>query len=232
VEINKVGLVSAMIGRELSSARERSTGFVEGQAQFGAEALQVSDLKVGFRVKNGRVSVKAGEIVGLAGLLGSGRTELARAVFGADVAEAGEIRLFGEKVTPRDPSEAIARGVGFCSEDRKVEGIVPDMSVAENLTLGVLPKLTRLGIVDEAERRQIVARFIKRLAIKTSNPDQKIRELSGGNQQKVLLARWLCANTRLLILDEPTRGIDVGAKADASSCSATAAPSPNSTAEP
>ncbi len=176
--------------------------------------LGVSGLKVGFRVKDVRVSVRAGEIVGLAGLLGSGRTETARAVFGADVAEAGELRLVGERLTPREPSEAIARGVGFCSEDRKLEGIVPDMSVAENLTLGVLPKLTHYGVVDEAERRRIVERFITRLSIKTSSPDQKVRELSGGNQQKVLLARWLCANPKLLILDEPTRGIDVGAKAE------------------
>jgi galactofuranose transport system ATP-binding protein len=124
------------------------------------------------------------------------------------------LRLVGERLTPREPSEAIARGVGFCSEDRKLEGIVPDMSVAENLTLGVLPKLTRYGVVDEAERRRIVERFITRLSIKTASPDQKIRELSGGNQQKVLLARWLCANPKLLILDEPTRGIDVGAKAE------------------
>ena len=213
-EIDKVSLVSAMIGRELSSARERSTGFRDGKAGAGAEVLVVNGLGVGFRVKNVRVSVRAGEIVGLAGLLGSGRTETARAVFGADVAEAGEMRIAGERARPREPSEAIALGVGFCSEDRKLEGIVPDMSVAENLTLGVLPKLTRYGVVDEAERRRIVERFIQRLSIKTSSPEQKIRELSGGNQQKVLLARWLCANPKLLILDEPTRGIDVGAKAE------------------
>ena len=212
--IDKVGLVSAMIGRELASSRARSTGFTEGRSRLGEEVLRVDGLKAGFRVKDARVNVRAGEIVGLAGLLGSGRTEVARAAFGADVAEDGQIYLVGERVSPRAPSEAIARGVGFCSEDRKIEGIVPDMSVAENLTLGVLPKLTRFGVVDEARRKAIVERFVERLAIKTSNPDQKIRELSGGNQQKVLLARWLCADPKLLILDEPTRGIDVGAKAE------------------
>ena len=104
--------------------------------------------------------------------------------------------------------------MGFCSEDRKVEGIVPDMSVRENLTLALLPQLSRSGVVDEARQREIVERFIARLGVKCSGPEQKIRELSGGNQQKVLLARWMCMNPKLLILDEPTRGIDVGAKAE------------------
>jgi ribose transport system ATP-binding protein len=104
--------------------------------------------------------------------------------------------------------------MGFCSEDRKLEGIIPDMSVRENLTLALMPQLARRGIVDEAKSREIVDHFIKRLGIRCSGPEQRIRELSGGNQQKVLLARWLCMNPKLLILDEPTRGIDVGAKAE------------------
>jgi ribose transport system ATP-binding protein len=105
-------------------------------------------------------------------------------------------------------------GVGYCSEDRKADGIVPDMSVGENITLAILPRLVAMGVVDESRQRAIVDRFMKRLAIKASGPEQKVRELSGGNQQKVLLARWLCADPKLLILDEPTRGIDVGAKAE------------------
>jgi len=158
--------------------------------------------------------VKAGQIVGLAGLLGSGRTEVARAIFGADPPGAGNIRLMGRDVAPREPAEAIALGVGYCSEDRKADGIIPDMSVRENITLGILPLLTKFGVVDEARQREIVDRFMSRLAIKASSAEQKIRELSGGNQQKVLLARWLCMDPKLLILDEPTRGIDVGAKAE------------------
>jgi ribose transport system ATP-binding protein len=110
--------------------------------------------------------------------------------------------------------DAIEHGIGFCTEDRKTEGIVPDLSVRENLTLALLPHLTRGGIVDEAEQSRVVDKFIKRLGVKCASPDQPIRELSGGNQQKVLLARWLCMNPKLLILDEPTRGIDVGAKAE------------------
>src|SRR6185295_6876006 len=112
------------------------------------------------------------------------------------------------------PADAIAKGLGYSPEDRKVEGIIPDMSVRENLTLALLPQLARSGIVDEARQREIVTRFIAMLGVKCSSPDQKIRELSGGNQQKVLLARWMCMNPKLLILDEPTRGIDVGAKAE------------------
>ena len=112
------------------------------------------------------------------------------------------------------PAEAIAAGLGFCTEDRKFEGIVPGLSVRENMTLAIMPRLTRGGLVDEARSRAIADRFIERLGIRCASPEQPIRELSGGNQQKVLLARWLCMNPRLLILDEPTRGIDVGAKAE------------------
>ena len=176
--------------------------------------LSAEGLQIGRKVRDARVEVRAGQIVGLAGLLGSGRTETARAIFGADPPDAGTIRLMGRDVVPKEPAEAIALGVGYCSEDRKADGIVPDMSVRENLTLGILPRLASMGVVDEARQRAIVEKFMARLAIKASSAEQKIRELSGGNQQKVLLARWLCTDPKLLILDEPTRGIDVGAKAE------------------
>ncbi|HEX3500431.1 MAG TPA: ATP-binding cassette domain-containing protein [Stellaceae bacterium] len=176
--------------------------------------LLAEGLRVGRKVRDARVEVRQRQIVGLAGLLGSGRTEVARAIFGADPPEAGTIQLSGQAVSPQEPAEAIALGVGYCSEDRKADGIVPDMSVRENMTLSILPRLTSLGIVDEARQREIVDKFMRRLAIKASSSEQKIRELSGGNQQKVLLARWLCTDPKLLILDEPTRGIDVGAKAE------------------
>jgi monosaccharide-transporting ATPase len=160
------------------------------------------------------VAVRAGEIVGLAGLLGSGRTELARAIFGADPVEAGELEVDGRPVRFGSPADAIRAGIGLAPEDRKTEGIVPEMSVRENLTLALLPAISRWGVVDRRRQQEVVDRFIQRLDIKTTGPDQKIRELSGGNQQKVLLARWLCLDPRLLLLDEPTRGIDVGAKGE------------------
>jgi monosaccharide-transporting ATPase len=213
-DVDKLHLIAAMLGRDLETVRAHATGFSAAAAEAGDVVLSADGLFIGRKVRGARVEVRERQIVGLAGLLGSGRTEVARAIFGADPPEAGTIRLGGRNVSPREPAEAIALGVGYCSEDRKADGIVPDMSVRENMTLGILPRLTKLGIVDEARQREIVDRFMKRLAIKAASVEQKIRELSGGNQQKVLLARWLCTDPKLLILDEPTRGIDVGAKAE------------------
>ncbi len=213
-DIDKIHLVSAMLGRDVETVRGHATGFRAASRAPGDEVLAVEGLQIGRRVRDARLEVRAGQIVGLAGLLGSGRTETARAVFGADPPDAGSIRLMGESIVPREPAQAIARGVGYCSEDRKADGIIPDMSVRENITLAILPRLVAMGVVDEARQRDVVETFMKRLAIKASSAEQKIRELSGGNQQKALLARWLCADPKLLILDEPTRGIDVGAKAE------------------
>ena len=176
--------------------------------------LSAQGLRRGTRLRDASLRVGRGEIVGLAGLLGSGRTETARAIFGADPLEGGELHLSGVRMRLRGPAEAIRAGLGFCSEDRKVEGIIPDLSVRENLTLALMPALSKAGIVDRARQTQVVTEFIQKLGIKTTSPEQPIRELSGGNQQKVLLARWLCMNPKLLILDEPTRGIDVGAKGE------------------
>ncbi len=217
-EIDKLGLVATMLGKELGEVRRKGqTGFDEARRETTNERpalLAISHLRREPGLHDATVTVRPGEIVGLAGLLGAGRTEVARAVFAADRPEGGEVRIDGEPVSFRGPGDAIRAGFGFCSEDRKVEGIIPELSVRENLTLAALPTLSRAGIVDASRQREIVDRFIDRLGIKTAGPDQKIRELSGGNQQKVLLARWLCLNPRLLILDEPTRGIDVGAKAE------------------
>ena len=213
-DIGKLNLIAAMLGRDLETVRAHSTGFSAAHAAAGEVVLSAEGLRIGRKVRDARVEVRERQIVGLAGLLGSGRTEVARAIFGADPPDAGTIEISGRPVSPQEPAEAIALGVGYCSEDRKADGIVPDMSVRENMTLGILPRLTSMGIVDEARQREIVDKFMKRLAIKASSAEQKIRELSGGNQQKVLLARWLCTDPKLLILDEPTRGIDVGAKAE------------------
>jgi ribose transport system ATP-binding protein len=216
VDITKLEIVARMLGKELGEVRrEGATGFAGREHAHESEPLlEASGIRQGRTLKDASVTVRPGEIVGLAGLLGSGRTELARSIFGADPTDAGEICFDGRQVNFSSPADAIRVGIGLVSEDRKAEGIVPYMSVRENLTLAALPTLSRNGIVDRNRQQAIVDRFIKRLGIKASSADQPIRELSGGNQQKVLLARWLCLNPRLLILDEPTRGIDVGAKAE------------------
>jgi ribose transport system ATP-binding protein len=210
----RVELVARMLGKEIGEVRRSgATGFQErAQPVAGATLLDARDL-TNEELHGVDVTVHAGEIVGLAGLLGSGRSEVARAVFGADRVD-GTLQVKGKSVRWDSPRDAIRAGLGFCAEDRKADGIIPYMSVRENLTLAALPVLSRAGVVDTSEQRAIVDRFIGRLGIKTSGPEQPIRELSGGNQQKVLLARWLCLNPDLLLLDEPTRGIDVGAKAE------------------
>lgn len=214
--LTKLELVAKMLGKDLGSVQE------DGQTSFDASRhhaesrvlLNAVALREGRKLHNASLQVHAGEIVGLAGLLGSGRSEVARAIFGAESLLSGVITIDGKKAHFRTPQDAIRASIGFCSEDRKAEGIIPDLSVRENLTLAALPVLTRSGMVDRKQQLEIVERFIQRLGIKTLGPEQKIRELSGGNQQKVLLARWLCLHPQLLLLDEPTRGIDVGAKGE------------------
>ncbi|MGH7002682.1 MAG: sugar ABC transporter ATP-binding protein, partial [Alphaproteobacteria bacterium] len=212
-EIDKIGLVSSMLGRAIDRAEGHATAFsTRDDGQIGETLLSATGLAVGQAVRDVSFEVRSGEIAGFAGLLGAGRTETARLVFGIDRRRAGAMRFGGNPYDPRKPADAIAAGMGFCTEDRKSEGIVPEMSVAENMMLALMPRLSKSGIIDDKAQRDIVKGFIDRLGIKCSGPDQKVRELSGGNQQKVLLARWLAMNPRLLILDEPTRGIDVGAK--------------------
>ena len=214
-DIGKLELVAVMLGRDVNTVRRKgATAFGTRAAATHQELLVAERLRAAPLVDDVSFRVGKGEIVGLAGLLGSGRSETVRVVFGAERAEQGQMRLEGQAYAPVDPADAIAAGVGFCTEDRKNEGIVPDLSVRENLTLALLPHLTRAGVIDTAEQTRIVEDFVTRLGIKCASIEQPVRQLSGGNQQKVLLARWLCMNPRLLILDEPTRGIDVGAKAE------------------
>ena len=211
-DITKLELVSTMLGRDVARAAGRSTGFGVAALAPGETVLQAHGLSDGRNARRVDVSVASGEIVGLAGLLGAGRSETARLVFGDVPIKSGKMQFNGQQFSPRQPIDAIKAGIGFCTEDRKIEGIVPDMSVADNMMLALRPALGRSGIVDETRSRNIADTFIKQLGIKCTGPEQKIRELSGGNQQKVLLARWLAMSPKLLILDEPTRGVDVGAK--------------------
>ena len=160
------------------------------------------------------LTVRAGEIVGLAGLVGAGRTEIVRAIAGADVPESGELDLAGKRVVVRSPHSAIAAGIAFITEDRKAQGLVLGMSVRENTTLAHLDKFSRWFVVDRAREESTTNKEIAELHIRTPNAEQTVRNLSGGNQQKVVLGKWLIGDARVYLFDEPTRGIDVGAKAE------------------
>jgi ribose transport system ATP-binding protein len=214
--ISKLELVSKMLGKDLGEIQKGgATSFsAPASRQIGENLLEVNNLENSPDLVDVSFDVRAGEIVGLAGLLGAGRTETARVLFGADPIQTGEMRLKGKRVQFDSPRDAIDAGIGYCAEDRKADGVVPLLSVRDNLTLALLPTLTRYGIIKRVQQEEIVEKFIAILGIKTSSADQRIQELSGGNQQKVLLARWLCMNPELLILDEPTRGIDIGAKGE------------------
>jgi monosaccharide-transporting ATPase len=211
-ELSRYDLVATMLGRALTESERRGQHVGATRAATAAPVLEARDLRRPPALNGSSVALRSGEVVGLAGLLGSGRSETARALFGADAVVDGEISRSGRAVAFSSPRDAIEAGIGFCSEDRKAEGIIPELSVRENLTLALLPRLTKRGIVDRARQQEIVDRFVERLGIRLASPDQLVSELSGGNQQKVLLARWLCTQPEVLLLDEPTRGIDVGAK--------------------
>jgi ribose transport system ATP-binding protein len=214
--LERLDLVCMMLGKAREELRLGTTGFGHGgpAAPEGATLLRAEGLRRDPKLHDVSFVVRKGEILGIAGLLGSGRTETVRAIFGATPAEGGAIEYDGKKFSPRAPDDGIGAGIGFLSEDRKAEGILPELSIRENLTLAALPMLTKFGIVSRAKQTEMVDRFMRRMGVKATSADQKIRELSGGNQQKVLLARWLCMQPKLLILDEPTRGIDIGAKAE------------------
>ncbi|MFF0204342.1 sugar ABC transporter ATP-binding protein [Streptomyces sp. NPDC005017] len=216
-ELDRVRLVSMMLGREISEVRRH------GVTSFGDEGhdiardpvLTATGLTRRHQLDGVSLELRPGEVLGLGGLLGSGRSETAKALAGALPLDSGEVRVAGTAGAGRFTSaSAIRAGISLLPEDRKAEGIVPGLSVRENIVLAALPRLSRAGIVSRAQQDRVVDIFMKRLRIKASSPEQKVGELSGGNQQKVLLARWLCLEPKVLLLDEPTRGIDVGAKAE------------------
>ena len=217
-DLSRGQLVSAMLGRDLETVRrEGVTGFDEGSEARGEPVLRVRHLERRHALHGVSFDVRPGEIVGLGGLLGAGRSETAKAIVGAFPLDAGEVDVAGRKLSRRTTAAALRAGIVLLSEDRKTEGIVPTLSVRENIVLAALPQLSRGGLVSRAKQDAVVELFMKRLQIKASSPEQKVGELSGGNQQKVLLARWLATGPKVLLLDEPTRGIDVGAKAEVQS---------------
>ncbi|WP_189213932.1 sugar ABC transporter ATP-binding protein [Actinokineospora fastidiosa] len=211
-ELDRMALVSAMIGRELGALAE-----VERRGERhspGADVvLRAEGVGRAGAIAPFDLDLHAGEVVGLAGLLGSGRTELARLLFGADRADTGRLVVGGTPVRVRGPRSLIARGVAFSSEDRKADGLVADLTIRDNLVLALQAARGWARPIPRRTADALVAEFIGKLDIRPADPDAVIGTLSGGNQQKVLLARWLVTRPKVLILDEPTRGIDVGAKA-------------------
>jgi galactofuranose transport system ATP-binding protein len=208
-ELPPKALITAMVGRELSAAagRNDSAAGVAGEVLLQARGFGrrgvLNPVDLGLR---------RGEVVGVGGLLGSGRTELARLLFGLDRSDSGELQIDGARVRFDNPAQAIRHGLGMCPEERKHDGIVADLSVRENIALALQARLGLWKFLSIARQKEMADRFVKALGIKTADIDTPIALLSGGNQQKVVLARWLATEPRLLILDEPTRGIDVAAK--------------------
>lgn len=207
-ELDTNRLISLMVGREIDSL------FPDAVELGGQEALSVKNLGRKGSFSGISFTVKAGEILGMAGLMGAGRTEIARAIFGLDRFDEGEIAVNGNLVSIACPQDAMQHGIGYVSEDRKALGFIPNMTVKENITLGNLSNYTQGLFIQQKQEAKIASEVAENLRIKTHTLDQKVANLSGGNQQKVVIGKVLLASPRIIILDEPTRGIDIGAKSE------------------
>ena len=212
-DLTKLKMVSLMLGRDATSVLAKRAAAPDASDDL-KPVLKARGLSRAHKTKQIDIDIAGGQVLGVAGLLGSGRTELAKILFGDDIPDEGRIEIGSGLAQLRTPRDAIRLGVGFCSEDRKAEGIFPHMSVMENITIGLLGELATGGVLSKKAQMAVARTYIDTLQIKASGPDQRMSELSGGNQQKVLLARWLCKKPILMILDEPMRGIDLGAKSE------------------
>ena len=199
-------LISMMVGRELTDI------FPKLNLEPGEVILEVSNLSKEGEFHDINFQIKRGEIIGVAGLMGSGRTEVMQTIFGMTKPDSGEIKFDGQKVNIQNPMHAIRLGIAFVTEDRKKQGLNLPSSISHNITISSLDEVSTSGFINANKEKQIVDEYIEKLRIKTSNRDKWVQYLSGGNQQKVVLAKWLMTKPKILILDEPTRGIDVGAK--------------------
>ncbi len=211
-ELPRLKLIAAMVGRELEAMehlREETPAAAKTEILLRANGLGKRGMMNPLNLE-----IAAGEVMGLAGLLGSGRTETAKLLFGIEVPDEGELQLGGKTVAIRSARQAIREGLAFCSEDRKSEGLIPHLSIRENLILALQANRGPLRLLPRKEQETLTEHYIRALNIKTPDAETPIQNLSGGNQQKVLLGRWLALQPKLIILDEPTRGIDVGAKAE------------------
>jgi len=210
-KLPRMELISKMIGKELGNIQSVNAG---GAPQAGEILLEAEGVSAFGRIQNLNLTLHRGEVVGFAGLLGSGRTEAAELLFGLARPEQGALKLEGKPVRFSSPLEAMRHKIAFCPEDRKVQGIIGDLTVRENIILGLQAKKGAWSHIPIKEQERIADEYIRMLQIKVSSPEQLIRNLSGGNQQKAIIARWLVTEPDLLILDEPTRGIDIGTKAE------------------
>jgi simple sugar transport system ATP-binding protein len=215
-ELTRVELVSQMLGREFKTleALERKPRVALDSLEATIPVLEAKALGRKKAILPFDLALHRGEVVGLAGLLGSGRTEVARLLFGADRADSGHLSFEGKPVSIRNPRAATASGVAFCPENRRTEGLVEDLTVRENILLALQASRGWTRPIPRKRQDELVGHWIRALDIRAASSEQPVRALSGGNQQKVLLARWLLTQPKLLILDEPTRGIDVGAKTE------------------
>jgi ABC-type sugar transport system ATPase subunit len=210
-EINKDVLIAAMMGKAMHR-RERGRKQLTGDAQA---ALELDNLSSGNRFRNISLRVRKGEIVGVCGLLGAGKTELARAIFGIDPFDSGVVRVAGEPMNSISPRIAMERRIAFVSEDRKAEGFVPLLSIRENATMSILPRISNgIGLINRSRQDELASTLSRRMTIKCSSTEQQVVSLSGGNQQKVVIARCVASRPDIFILDEPTRGVDVYAKSE------------------
>jgi rhamnose transport system ATP-binding protein len=207
-ELSHGEIVRLMVGRSLDAL------FPKEEAEIGDVTLRAERLRRRGVFSDVSFELRRGEIVGLAGFVGSGRTEVARSIFGIDRLDGGKLWIEARPFRPRSPRAALRRGMAYLPEDRLQQGLVQPMSVGDNVSLAVLPELTPGGVLRPGRERALARRFMEQLRIKATSPDQVVRSLSGGNQQKVVLAKWLAAEPKILLLDEPTHGVDVGTKAD------------------
>lgn len=201
-------LIQLMVGRELEDK------FPKVQAKRGKELLRIEGLTRSGIFEDITFSLYEGEVLGISGLVGAGRTEVAKAIFGDDPVDQGRIYIEGSQVQIRSPKDAIERGIGLAPEDRKVEGLIQILSVQQNISMSSIERVSRGGVISLASLRKVAEGFVNSLRIVTPHVYQQVVNLSGGNQQKVVLAKWLASRSRIIILDEPTRGIDVGAKVE------------------
>ncbi|MBB4066575.1 sugar ABC transporter ATP-binding protein [Gellertiella hungarica] len=210
-DINRTEVVKMMLGKDLALHHGE---ILAEESEVGETLVSLRDYGLKGRVEPINLDIHRGEVIGVAGLLGSGRTEMARLLFGIDTADSGRIAVDGRDATIRSPRDAVALGFGFCPEDRKLDGIFGDLSVRENIVMAMQARLGWFRALTRDEQMEIAGNYIEALDIRTASAELPVKLLSGGNQQKVILARWLATDPRFLILDEPTRGIDVGAHAE------------------